>query len=285
MSGGCTISCVLTQNAGHYLSPQPGGSPAETLITGIWSAFDIDTGEMVTVIDGDYEHDIANRSDFSAIYARLLCADADACNGVSASGDYAVVTRSRVDTVPETVLLDRDGEQVMVVETADLTLPEGWEWPEPVKMTAADGETDIYGVIYKPANFDPSRSYPVINSTYVYNPCTSLVAKGSFTQSGVDGVNYYYEAALAQLGFIVVQMDGRGCSGRSKAFSDASYGSFEDGNKLEDHVAGIKQLIERYSYMDADRVGIASTGRGCWRGDGIDEVPGVLSRGRGHAYL
>jgi len=242
---------------------------------------DIDTGEMVIVIDGDYEHEIANRSDFSAIYARFICADADACNGVSASGDYAVATRSRVDTVPETVLLDRNGEQIMVVETADLTLPEGWEWPEPVKMAAADGETDIYGVIYKPANFDPSRSYPVIDSTYVYNPCTSLVAKGSFTQSGVGGVNYYYEAALAQLGFIVVQMDGRGCSNRSKAFLDASYGSFEDGNKLEDHVAGIKQLIERYSYMDADRVGIVSTGRGSGPVMGLMKYPEFYRVGAG----
>jgi len=243
---------------------------------------DIDTGERVTVIDGDYEHVIANRSDSSTTYARHLCADADACNGVSATGDYAVVTRSRVDTVPETVLLDRNGEQIMVVETADLTLPDGWEWPEPVKMIAADGETDIYGVIYKPADFDPNRSYPVIDSAYVYNPWTSQVAKGSFTHSGIDGVNYYYEAALAQLGFIVVNMDGRGCIGRSKAFADTSYGrSLEEGNKLEDRVVGTKQLIERFTYMDANRVGIASMGRGCGAMMGLMMYPEFYSVGVG----
>ena len=242
----------------------------------------IDMGEMVTVVAGDYEHNIANRSDFSTIYDQHLCADVDACNGVSPNSDYAVVTRSRVDTVPETVLLDRHGEQIMVVETADLTLPEGWEWPEPVKMTAADGETDIHGVIYKPSNFDPNRSYPVVNATYVYNPWTSHVAKGSFTQSGLDGANYYYEAALAQLGFIVVQMDGRVCSGRSRAFADASDGvSYEEGNKLEDHVAGTKQLIERYSYMDADRVGIASMGRGSGPVMGLMKYPEFYSVGVG----
>jgi len=243
---------------------------------------DIDTGEMVIVIDGDFEHFTSSRSCVSTAYATFLCADIEACNGVSASGDYAVVTRSRVDTVPETVLLGRNGKQIMVVETADLTLPEGWEWPEPVKMTAADGETDIYGVIYKPANFDPSQSYPVINSTYVYNPISSYVAKGSFTQSSIDGANFYYEAALAQLGFIVVQMDGRGCSGRSKAFSDACYGrSFEEANNLEDHVVGTKQLIEHFAYMDSDRVGIASMGRGCGALMGLMKYPEFYSVGVG----
>ena len=241
---------------------------------------DIDTGDMMTIADGDYEHEAANRSDNSAIYAISL-ADPEACNGVSASGDYAVVTRSRVDTVPETLLLDRHGEQIMVVETSDVTLPDGWVWPESVKITAADGKTDLYGVIYKPANFDPSRSYPVVDSAYVYNSATSYVAKGSFTQSGISGFNYYYEAALAQLGFIVVQMDGRGCSHRGKAFLDASYGSYEDGNKLEDHVAGIQQLIERYSYMDADRVGIASMGRGSGPVMGLMKYPEFYRVGAG----
>lgn len=218
----------------------------------------IDTNEMVTLAEGDYEYITACPTLSIAAYAGHAGLNVALCNGVSATGDYAVVTRSRVDTVPETLLVGRNGQQIMVVETADLSLPEGWVWPEPVQMKAADGETDIYGVIYKPANFDPKKSYPVIDSALSYNSATSQVAKGSFTNSGLYGGNFYHEAALAQLGFIVVQMDGRGAAYRSKAFVDASYGSYEEGNRLEDHVAGLQQLLTRYPYMDQSRVGIVA---------------------------
>ena len=218
----------------------------------------IDTGELVTLAEGDYEYITVCPISSTAIYAGHAGLNVALCNGVSATGDYAVLTRSRVDMVPETLLVDRDGHQIMVVETADLTLPEGWVWPEPVQMKATDGETDIYGVVYKPANFNPTQSYPVIDAALINNPVTSIVAKGSFTNSGIYGGNYYPEAALAQLGFVVVQMDGRGTAYRNKAFHDASYGLPGEGNKLEDHVAGLQQLLKRYAYMDKDRVGIVS---------------------------
>ena len=239
----------------------------------------IDSGERVTVLEGDYEHITLCPTTSTTSYAGHAGLNVASCNGVSATGDYAVVTRSRVDTVPETLLVDRNGQQIMVVETADLTLPEGWVWPEPVQMTAADGETDLYGVIYKPANFDPEKTYPVIDAALCYNPKSSWVAKGSFTNSGSYGNNFYYEAALAQLGFIVVQMDGRGTAYRSKAYQDASYGSYEDGNKLEDHVAGLQQLLERYPYMDKSRVGIASLLAGSAGVMGLLKYPDVYTVG------
>ena len=233
----------------------------------------IDTGELVTVVEGDYEI-ITNCSTLGttnqAGHAGLPVA---LCNGVSATGDYAVVTRSRVDTVPETLLVDRDGQQIMVVETADLTLPEGWVWPEPVRMTAADGETELYGVIYKPANFDPQQSYPVIDSAVIGNPISSYVAKGSFTNSGIYGINYFYEMAWAELGFVVVQMDGRGTAYRSKAYHDTGYGSCDEGNKLEDHLAGVQQLLERYPYMDKGRVGLVSMLNGIGPAMGLLKYP------------
>ena len=241
----------------------------------------IDSGDMVTLVEGDYEHITVCPTTSIAAYAGFAGINVALCNGVSATGDYAVITRSRVDTVPETLLVDRNGQQIMVVETADLTLPKGWQWPEPVQMKAADGETDVYGVIYKPANFDPEKSYPVIDAALVCNPVSSTVAKGSFTNSGFYGLNFYYEAALAQLGFIVVQIDGRGAPYRSKAYQDASYGSFEEGNKLEDHVAGIQQLLERYSYMDKERVGIVSLTAGSAAVMGLLKYPDFYTVGAG----
>ena len=239
----------------------------------------VDSGEMVTVVEGNYEHITLCPTTSTASYAGHAGLNVALCNGVSATGDYAVVTRSRVDTAPETILVDRDGQQLMVVEVADLTLPEGWVWPEPVQMTAADGETDLYGVIYKPANFDPDLTYPVIDGALCHNPTSSWVAKGSFTNSGSYGENFYYEAALAQLGFIVVQMDGRGTAYRSRAYQDASYGSCEDGNRLDDHVAGIQQLLERYPYMDQRRVGIVSLNAGSAGVMGLLKYPDFYSVG------
>ena len=241
----------------------------------------IDTGERVTIAEGDYEYITACPTSSIASYAGHAGFNVAESNAVSPTGDYAVVTRSRVDTVPETLLIDRDGQEIMVVETADLALPEGWEWPEPVKMKAADGETDIYGVIYKPANFDPQQTYPVIDSVMTHNPVSSYVAKGSFTNSGLYGGNFYQEAALAQLGFIVVQIDGRGAPYRSKTFVDACYGSYKDSNKLEDHVAGLQQLLACNAYMDQKRVGIVSLMAGTGAVMGLLKYPDFYQVGAG----
>jgi dipeptidyl-peptidase 4 len=176
-------------------------------------------------------------------------------NAVSPTGNYAVVTRSRVNTVPETYLIDRDGKKLMDLETATISVPKGWQWPEPVKMLAADGKTDIYGVIYRPSNFSPDKSYPVIN--HVQNDYY-LTQKGSFNQ-GPQPMSFFDSAALAELGFIVVQIDGRGTEHRGKAFYEHAYRHPNKLDDQDDHVAGIKQLARRYPYMDLDRVGIIST--------------------------
>jgi len=185
-------------------------------------------------------------------------------NGVSPTGSYAVVTKSRVNTVPVSFVVDREGNKVMDIETADVSgLPQGWQWPEPVKATAADGKTDIYGVVYRPSDFSPDKSYPVVSN--VLNMLHySYVPKGAFD---TNLFTVYPSAALAELGFVVVQFDGRGTSYRGKAFRDHSYGYDEAVSDLADHVAGIKQLGRRYSYMDLDRVGIVSLwGRGAVQG-------------------
>ena len=197
----------------------------------------LDTGELREVAAGD--------CDFH-------------CAGTANASGQLVVTRGRVDQVSETVLLDSDGRELMTVETTDLSgLPEGFEWPEPVAMKSADGVTDIYGVMFRPANFSPDQSYPVVD--YCYNaPYHAMAPKTAMIDW--DGPKYLVPAALAQLGFIVVVIDGRGTALRSKAFQDEGYGWVPSCSHLDDHVAGIRQLGERYRFMDLDRVGITSFG-------------------------
>ena len=115
-------------------------------------------------------------------------------------------------------------------------------------VKAADRETDLYGVLYKPFNFDPDKKYPVIESIYA-GPQTTFVPD-SFTDWGV-----IYPQALAQLGFSVFRVDGRGTPDRGKAFQDVVYGNFGR-HEIPDHVATLKQLADERPYMDLSRVGI-----------------------------
>ena len=221
----------------------------------------IDTGELFTLVASDHEY--VTQSPIG--YAQSYKGYAGLSGGVSPTGDYAVVTRSRVDEVTETYLLDRNGKLILHLETADHSLPEGWQWPEPVKMKAADGKTDIYGVIYRPSNFSEEKVYPVIDHTYVGH-LSSAVARSSF-RTGAE-MSYAEAASLAELGFIVIQVEGRGGMYRSKAFSDESYGWKDCGCDIDDHVIAIQQLAERYPYMDLNRVGIFGSfgGTGALRG-------------------
>ena len=221
----------------------------------------VDTGELYTVVTSDHEY-IAQSS--------LGCSQAfkgyaGLSNGVSPSSEYVVVTRSRVNETAQSFLLDRNGKHILDLETADYSLPDGWQWPEPVKTIAADGKTDIYGVIYRPSDFSPNKSYPVIDQSFIGH-INSAVARSSFRE-GIE-MSCAEAAALAELGFIVVQIDGRGGWYRNKAFRDYSYGWKDIGCDIDDHVVAIKQLAERYPYMDLQRVGIFGSfgGAGAMRG-------------------
>ena len=184
--------------------------------------------------------------------------DVEAACAVTPSANFAVVTQSRADEVPVTLLLDRNGQIILKLETADISaLPDNWQWPEPVRLVAADGITDIYGLVFRPSDFSPKHSYPVVSSVY-NTPDLPRVSKGSFSNGATFGSPYLNAAALAELGFIVVQIDGRGTPFRSKAFHDESYGCTESASNLDDHIAGIQQLAKRYPYMDLERVGVTS---------------------------
>lgn len=222
----------------------------------------IDSGQLTPLISGNYEHIVRQGFDpNSAFYTfnsveRDLSRVRNRTHGVSPSGKYLITTRSRVDTVPESVLIDRDGREILTVETADVSgLPADWQWPEPVKLKAADGKTDIYAVVFRPPGFSPEQSYPVVDCLSSPRDILQL-SLSAFTDAGILGCQRFHAAAIAALGFIVVMIAGRGTPCRDKAFYTHHYGDHAFNSDLNDRIAGIRQLAERYPYMDLERVGI-----------------------------
>lgn len=159
-------------------------------------------------------------------------------------------TYSTPTTPPVSVLRNDQGEVVMTLAqaTSDGLVAAGWVAPEPFVTQARDGATDIHGLLYKPSNFDASQKYPVLNYLYP-GPQTGSVGSRAFSAARRD------KQAVAELGFIVVELDAMGTPGRSKSFHDAYYGNMGD-NGLPDQVAGIRQLAQTREWMDLDRVGI-----------------------------
>jgi dipeptidyl aminopeptidase/acylaminoacyl peptidase len=170
---------------------------------------------------------------------------------LSPGKEYVVDSYSRVDLPPVTVLRRlRDGRILFKLEQADIVdlLTTGWKYPEAFTVKARDGKTDLYGAIFRPSNFDPNKKYPVIDSIYS-GPHTIRTPK-SFRRGCLN-----MDQAIAELGFIVVNIDGLGTAHRSKAFHDFSYKNLGDIGAL-DHIIAFKQLAQKYPYMDLSRVGI-----------------------------
>ena len=162
---------------------------------------------------------------------------------------YLVDTYSRVDQPPVTELRrGEDGTLVAELERADWSplLATGWRAPERFDAKGRDGETDIYGIIHRPTNFDPRRKYPVIEKIYA-GPHGSHVPK-SFRP-------YHRAQSLAELGFIVVEIDGMGTSNRSKAFHDVCWKNLRDAG-FPDRILWMRAAAEKYPYLDLSRVGI-----------------------------
>jgi dipeptidyl aminopeptidase/acylaminoacyl peptidase len=176
---------------------------------------------------------------------------ADHTISLSDDGRYFVDAYSTPVTAPVTVLRDaNDGRTLSEVAKADISrlTATGWQPPQPFTVKARDGKTDLYGLMFKPTHFDPNKKYPIVD--YVYpGPQTGSVGSRSFSAGRVD------HQALAELGFIVVAIDGMGTPWRSKAFHDAYFERIED-NTLPDQVAGVKELGKRYPWIDLDRVGV-----------------------------
>lgn len=169
---------------------------------------------------------------------------------LSPDGKYFVDTYSTPDMPSVTVLRDMTGKQTVAIEKADISrLTEtGWKAPTRVTVKSRDGKWDLYGLMFTPTKLDPQAKYPIIN--YIYpGPQGGGVGSRSFAASRSD------HQALAELGFIVVIIDGTCNPDRSKTFHDLCYGNMAD-NTLEDQIAGLKELSKKYPYMDLSRVGV-----------------------------
>ncbi len=170
---------------------------------------------------------------------------------LSPSGRLIVDSVSQPDVEPSVALRDGDGRFLMMIEKADISrlTATGWKPPMPITMKAHDGKTDIYGLMFRPTTFDPAKKYPIVNNVYP-GPQTGSTGGRAFTPARGD------RQALAELGFIVVTIDGMGTPGRSKAFQDAYYGAMGRDNTIPDQMAGMKELAAKYPWIDLDRAGI-----------------------------
>jgi dipeptidyl aminopeptidase/acylaminoacyl peptidase len=169
---------------------------------------------------------------------------------MSPDGKYFVDVYSTPTTPAVSVLRGTGGEEVVGLERADASrlVESGWKPPTPVVVKARDGRTDLYGLMFTPTTLDPSRKYPIVN--YIYpGPWGGSVGTRSFAAARVD------HQALAELGFVVVTIDGMGTEWRSKSFADAYFGNLGD-NTIPDQIAGMRELAARYPYIDIERAGI-----------------------------
>ena len=185
----------------------------------------------------------------------LTQTDANHVVTISADQAYYVDTYSRIDLAPVSELhRGADGSLVAELERASISelTNAGWKPPEAFTAKGRDGVTDIYGLIYRPSNFDPSRKYPVIENIYA-GPHSSFVPKAfaAFNQM----------QALAEIGFVVVQIDGMGTSNRSKAFHDVAWKNIKDAG-FPDRILWHKAVAARYPWYDITRVGIYGTSAG-----------------------
>lgn len=182
---------------------------------------------------------------------------------------YLIDTYSTVTTPPVTVLRSgKDGKILRTLETADITALDavGWKAPEVFVAKGRDGKTDMWGLIQRPSNFDPNKKYPIIE--YIYSGPGDQYVPKSFTPW------LYYLQNMAELGFIVVQVDAMTTSYRTREFEEVCYKNLKDGG-LPDRIAWIKAAAEKYPYMDIDRVGIYGCSAGgqnalaavLWHGD------------------
>ena len=217
----------------------------------------IDTGELTPVVSGSEEYTVLCPGTMAHYMNRYYDPDrfinADA---ISPSSQYVITTRSRVDQAPVSLLLNRNGDTLLEIEAANISaLPSDWKWPESVKTQAVDGKSMIDGAIFRPSSFSPDKCYPIIDLGS-NAPDVNCVPKGGFLNNVYGSYFYLHAAALAELGFIVVIIEGRGLPGREKDFSHANYRSLTSSNYIEDRIAGIQQLAKQYPYMDLNRVGI-----------------------------
>ena len=224
------------------------------------ASFDGSQSRVLSAERGD--HTIWRSGDFGLMLMAMYAGtDTRRIGGFSPDGAYFVETVGTTDRLPISTLRNRTGELITVLESADGTLlPAHWRWPEPFTVKAADGVTDLYGLLYKPPDLDPERSYPIIDLIYG-GPQFSHVPKSAFVQFWPTAT-LLEAASLAELGAFSFIVDGRGTAEREREFRTASYGAIERASNLEDHIATVQALAARHPQIDVDRVGITGFSAG-----------------------
>ncbi|MGA9368823.1 MAG: DPP IV N-terminal domain-containing protein [Steroidobacteraceae bacterium] len=247
---------------GHlYLYDARSGRLENRITTGNWNVIEllkVDRKRRVLYFLGAGREPGSNpyfcslyRVDFDGRHLELLTPErANHVVSIAPSGRFFLDSYSTPDTPPVTVLRDSNGRLLQTVERADVSRLRalGWRPPVPITVKARDGVTDLYGLLYRPTDLQPGRQYPVIDRIY---PGPQIGSVGEFGFQAAHGDSQ----AMAELGFIVVAIDGMGTSLRSKRFQDAYRGDLSD-DTLPDQVAGIRELARRYPWMDVTRVGI-----------------------------
>jgi dipeptidyl-peptidase 4 len=193
---------------------------------------------------------------------------------MSPSGRFFVDSYSKPDMPRVTVVRDESGKVVSTLEKEDISrlVAAGWKPPIPITVKARDGVTDLYGLMFEPTKLDRSRKYPIVNNIYP-GPQGGSVGSWSFADARGDC------QALAELGFVVVQIEGMGNPLRSKKFHDFYYGNMGD-NTLPDQIAGMKQLAAKYPWIDIDRAGIwGHSGGGYATADAMFRYPDFFKVG------
>lgn len=207
-------------------------------------------------------------TDFEGTEVKLLTREkADHSIRMPEMGNYFVDSYSSADWPTEHVVRSLDDGRIidnLAKASIEKLFVAGWNYPEPFKVKGRDGKTDIYGMIFYPSDFDENKSYPVIDATYS-GPQAVRTPK-SFARSTIN-----YDRSVAELGFIVITIDGLGMAWRSKKFHDYSYENLGDIG-AEDHIGGIKQLARTRPWMDTTRVGIYGHSAG-----GYDAVRALLT--------
>ena len=208
-------------------------------------------------------------------YAALTPDDRHHAVQVSTSGRFVIDAASTPVQAPEVVLRDGAGAVVMPLETADISklVAAGWKPPMPFSVKGRDGKTDLHGLLFRPTTFDATKTYPIINQAYP-GPQSGSVGSRAFAAARGD------QQALAELGFVVITLDGMGTPGRSKSFHDTYYGAMGRDNTLPDQVAGMKELAARFPWIDIDRAAMwGHSGGGFITADAMFRYPDFFKVG------
>lgn len=188
--------------------------------------------------------------DFDGKHVTVLTPETGNHNVSLSNGKYFVDSYSQPDIPPVMVLRDLNGKLISTLEKTDVSRLKaiGWQPPKVITVKAHDGKTDLYGLMFTPTHLDPNKKYPVVD--YIYpGPQGGSVGPWSFIASRGD------HQSVAELGFVVVLIEGTCNPLRSKSYHDMCYGNMAE-NTLPDQVTGIRQLASKYGYLDTNRVGI-----------------------------